>query len=275
LRGGLTVDGVHYGEIEATLDRLQGSNIWLTFAIREGKNREVRNVLGHFGLTVTRLIRTSFGPFQLGEIAEGAVEEVPSRVLREQLGERLVAQSGADFAAPITPITPPAEPPARDMRRRPPVPGKRPAKEERPKRGPKSPSPAHSWRAPAQDEPGKKLRREFRGSRREVEKPHEQSAQKSRTGLLTDRKGRRVLVERVAQPARERAENAPSKAAFKRTFKDRPKGPFKERPKGPFKERPKGAFKERHKGSQTDARRGRRGAPDRSSGARPHRPRER
>ena len=59
---------------------MQGSNLWLTFAIREGKNREVRNVLGHLGLTVTRLIRVSFGPFQLGDLAEGAVEEVPTRV---------------------------------------------------------------------------------------------------------------------------------------------------------------------------------------------------
>ena len=69
LRKGVTVDGVRYGEIEATLDRHQGANIWLTFAIREGKNREVRNVLEHLGLRVNRLIRVSFGPFQLGESA--------------------------------------------------------------------------------------------------------------------------------------------------------------------------------------------------------------
>ena len=71
LRNGITVDGVRYGPIEATLDREQGTNVWLTFAIREGKNREVRNVLGHLGLAVNRLIRVSFGPFQLGELAEG------------------------------------------------------------------------------------------------------------------------------------------------------------------------------------------------------------
>ena len=101
LRAGVTVDGIHYGAIEANLDRVQGSNLWLTFAIREGKHREVRNVLGHLGLAVTRLIRVSFGPFQLGELAEGAVEEVRTRVLREQLGARLVALSGADFSTPI------------------------------------------------------------------------------------------------------------------------------------------------------------------------------
>ena len=97
LRAGVTVDGIHYGAIDATLDRVQGSNLWLTFAIREGKNREVRNVLGHLGLTVTRLIRVSFGPFQLGELAEGAVEEVRTRVLREQLGEQARRAVGRGF----------------------------------------------------------------------------------------------------------------------------------------------------------------------------------
>src|SRR5438874_6274415 len=100
VRNGVTIAGIHYGPIEAALDRVQGTNVWLTLAIREGKNREVRNVLDHFGLVVTRLIRVSFGPFQLGELAEGAVEEVPTRVLRNQLGEKIVALSGADFSTP-------------------------------------------------------------------------------------------------------------------------------------------------------------------------------
>ena len=101
LRQGITVDGVHYGSIEATLDRPQGSNVWITFAMREGKNREVKNVLGHLGLAVNRLIRISFGPFQLGALPEGAVEEIRTRHLREQLGERIAAMAGADFSAPI------------------------------------------------------------------------------------------------------------------------------------------------------------------------------
>src|SRR5262249_24640858 len=101
LRDGVTVDGVNYGPVEATLDREQGSNVWITFAIREGKNREVRNVLGHLGLQVNRLIRVSFGPFQLGEIAEGEVEEVRSRVLRDQLGERIIDEAHCDFTSPI------------------------------------------------------------------------------------------------------------------------------------------------------------------------------
>ena len=100
LRAGITIDGVRYGSIEASLDRTQGSNVWLTFAIREGKNREVRNVLGALGLQVNRLIRVSFGPFQLGELPAGAVTEVATRTLRDQLGERLIALAGADFSAP-------------------------------------------------------------------------------------------------------------------------------------------------------------------------------
>src|ERR1700760_737618 len=100
LKAGIEVDGVKYGPIDATLEGDQGSNIWLVFAIREGKNREVRNVMAHLGLEVNRLIRVSYGPFQLGEIAEGQVDEVRTRVLREQLGEKVIAQAGADFATP-------------------------------------------------------------------------------------------------------------------------------------------------------------------------------
>jgi 23S rRNA pseudouridine2605 synthase len=99
LRRGITIDGVRYGEIEATVDRVQGSNVWLTFAIREGKNREVKNVLGHLGLAVNRLIRVSFGPFRLGDLPEGAIEEVKTRTLRDQLGERIAALAGSDSPA--------------------------------------------------------------------------------------------------------------------------------------------------------------------------------
>jgi 23S rRNA pseudouridine2605 synthase len=101
LRNGITVDGVNYGAIEAALDRVQGSNVWITFAMREGKNREIRNVLRALDLHVNRLIRVSFGPFQLGELPDGAVEEVKTRTLREQIGPRLAAQAGADFSSPI------------------------------------------------------------------------------------------------------------------------------------------------------------------------------
>ncbi len=97
LKNGVEVDGVKYGSIDATLERDKSANVWIVFAIREGKNREVRNVLAHLGLEVNRLIRISYGPFQLGEIEEGEVDEVKTRVLREQLGEKIADASGADF----------------------------------------------------------------------------------------------------------------------------------------------------------------------------------
>jgi 23S rRNA pseudouridine2605 synthase len=108
LRNGVTVDGVMYGAIEATLDREQGSNVWITMALREGKNREVKRVLGHLGLSITRLIRVSYGPFQLGDLAEGEVREIRGRILRDQLGAKLAAAAGADFEAPVR-QPPPAE----------------------------------------------------------------------------------------------------------------------------------------------------------------------
>lgn len=108
LRKGVTIDGIRYGEIEATLDRAQGANAWLTFAIREGKNREVRNVLEHLGLRVNRLIRVSYGPFQLGDLEDGAIEEIRTRHLREQLGERIADAAGADFTGPMS-VIPDAE----------------------------------------------------------------------------------------------------------------------------------------------------------------------
>ena len=101
LRDGVTIDGMHYGPIEATLDREKGDNVWLTLGLREGKNREVKRVLEHFGLAVNRLIRVSFGPFQLGELAEGAVEEVRTGFLRHQIAPEMVMASGVDFDGPV------------------------------------------------------------------------------------------------------------------------------------------------------------------------------
>jgi len=101
LKNGVEVDGVKYGSIDATLERDKAANVWIVFAIREGKNREVRNVMAHLGLEVNRLIRISYGPFQLGEIEEGQVEEIKSRGLPEPLGEKIVALSGAQFDKPV------------------------------------------------------------------------------------------------------------------------------------------------------------------------------
>jgi 23S rRNA pseudouridine2605 synthase len=152
LKKGVEVDGVKYGSIDATLERDQGANVWLVFAIREGKNREVRNVMAHLGLEVNRLIRVSYGPFQLGELEEGQVEEVKTRVLREQLGEKIADLAGADFNRPM--------------------PGDKPADED------------------ADAPRGKK-----------PFKPAGKSA------LISDRKGRRVLVQRTgSEEARARNE---------------------------------------------------------------------
>jgi 23S rRNA pseudouridine2605 synthase len=101
LRKGVTVEGVRYGPIEATLERQLESNCWLSVGIREGKNREVRRVMESLGLKVSRLIRIAFGPFELGPIAECAVKEVETPALRKALGPEIVKQAEADFDAPL------------------------------------------------------------------------------------------------------------------------------------------------------------------------------
>ena len=89
LKDGVAIDGVLYGAVEATIDRVQGSNVWLTLGLREGKNREVKKLLAHLGLDTNRLIRISYGPFQLGDLPEGEVREIRGKVLRDQLGAKL------------------------------------------------------------------------------------------------------------------------------------------------------------------------------------------
>ena len=122
LRHGVTVDGISYGPVDAKLDRQQGANVWLTIGLREGKNREVRNVLRSIGLHVNRLIRVSYGPFQLAELAPGAVEEVKMRTLQEQLSERLAREAGVDFTAPLREPAPAEAPIPKPVRADAPVP---------------------------------------------------------------------------------------------------------------------------------------------------------
>ena len=102
LSEGVTIDGVDYLGVEAKLDREQGANAWLTLGLREGKNREIKKILEHLGLAVNRLIRVSFGPFELGDLPEGEVMEVRTRVLRDQLGVKLAKEANVDFDAPQT-----------------------------------------------------------------------------------------------------------------------------------------------------------------------------
>lgn len=106
LSKGVAVDGILYGAIQAELEQVKGSNAWLNVSLREGKNREIKKVMASLGLDVTRLIRVSYGPFQLGDLPSGVIREIRSRTLREQLGEKLVAEAGADFNAPILNLAP-------------------------------------------------------------------------------------------------------------------------------------------------------------------------
>jgi 23S rRNA pseudouridine2605 synthase len=85
LADGMVVDGTRFGPIEAAVDSVQRANSWLSMSLREGKNREIRRVMEVLGLPVTRLIRVAYGPFQLGNLAPGTVEEVNGKILREQV----------------------------------------------------------------------------------------------------------------------------------------------------------------------------------------------
>jgi 23S rRNA pseudouridine2605 synthase len=205
LHRGVTIDGMHYGPIEAALDRVQGSNVWLTLGIREGKNREVRNVLGHLGLSVTRLIRVSFGPFQLGELVEGEVEEVRTRVLRGQLGDKLAKLSGADFSAPRPPT------PRRQSHGEAGQDGTRhdgtrhdgtrhdetrPVAQQKPRQRSKHrTSSDHAWRVHEEGHLTKKMHRQFHGTRSKREKVPARN-EPAQADILTDRKGRQVALER-------------------------------------------------------------------------------
>ncbi|MGJ8529524.1 pseudouridine synthase [Maritalea sp.] len=104
LKDGITVDKVHYGPIEAKLERQQGANAWIIVSLKEGKNREVKNVLAALGLDVNRLIRMSYGPFQLNEMKEGEIQSIKARVIKDQLSAKLIKDAGVDFDEPSVPV---------------------------------------------------------------------------------------------------------------------------------------------------------------------------
>jgi 23S rRNA pseudouridine2605 synthase len=95
LRRGIEVEGERFQPMSVVIDRIQGANAWLTVGLREGKNREIRRAMAAINLTVNRLIRISYGPFRLGEMTPGMVEEIKPRVLREQLGAGVTDDAGS------------------------------------------------------------------------------------------------------------------------------------------------------------------------------------
>lgn len=89
LEQGIEIDGIRYGSIKVEIESEQGTNAWLSVTLQEGKNREIRKVMKFIGLDVARLIRLSYGPFQLGSLKKGEVREIPQKVLKEQLGSKI------------------------------------------------------------------------------------------------------------------------------------------------------------------------------------------
>lgn len=143
LKDGITHEGVQYGPIEATLDSIQASNVWLTIGLREGKNREVRNVMTALGLEVNRLIRISYGPFQLTELKPGQAEIIRRKVLADQLGPKLAEEfnltgpeedEAPEISRPTKPTRSPKPPrSARPTRAAKPTTPARPARQSKPR----------------------------------------------------------------------------------------------------------------------------------------------
>ena len=206
LSGGTTLDGVDYAGIEARLDREQGSNAWITMGLREGKNREIKKVLEHLGLAVNRLIRISFGPFELGDLAEGEVAEVRTRVLRDQLGAKLAREAGADFDAPIVERAAPVVEPREERKgrresppRERPGPGRGPG-EERGRRFEKDAAPRPRPPAPSTPE---RRRKHVSALRAEIAADAAGPRKRIARSATHDRKGRTIAVERISPAGEE------------------------------------------------------------------------
>ena len=227
LADGLTVDGISYGPVEAQIERVQGDNVWLILGLREGKNREVRIILQHLGLEVNRLIRVSYGPFQLGEIEAGHVMEVPRRRLRDQLGPRLADEAGVDFDGPVHQRQPAPRPepvePREPYRKRPGI--ARPERSGEPRAG--------TGRATAKAERFAGMQERAAHQPRQVKKPSRYDGPKverdEATGTLSakqrtiaDRKGRAVLVARKSAGAETHTDGERKPRVSKRPFRDAP-----------------------------------------------------
>ena len=261
LKKGLTVDGMEYGPIEATLDRAQGDNVWLTLGLREGKNREVKRILEHLGLSVNRLIRLSFGPFQLGDLEVGLVEEIRTKVLKEQLGKNLAEQAGVDFESPVRETIAPFGSPKKAARAAQPAPSEgaargragaaRPAPAGRPPRDPARPAaPARASARPAQRAPSPTVWRADDETRPRASKVPRRGLDpktaraaaaergRERVGAIQAAGERRVLVERL-QPTPETPAAEPHRRVRFRKEEERPEGRERPREERPRESRPR------------------------------------
>lgn len=239
LRDGITIDGIEYGPVEARLDRVQGDNVWITMGLREGKNREIKRILEHLGMQVNRLIRMSFGPFQLGDLEQGLVEEVKTKVLKDQLGAALAAEAGVDFESPVRePIAPfGSTKKERDDREDRPFRGR--GGDERPRRrddetpfrersqgrfgkdrferdeeeSRKRPSRLEEkksvWRAGESEEDAPRKRAPRRGADPREARAASGERPRERVGAISSGEGRKVLVERLVRQPREEEAPAP------------------------------------------------------------------
>ncbi len=206
LREGLVVEGERFQPMIVSIDRQQGANAWLTIGIREGRNREIRRALDQVGLSVNRLIRVSYGPFQLGTLPKGEVEEVKARVLRDQLGESTDA-APARPAARTRPVrdrnaaqkassrtAPRAEPSSAPR----PAPARKPGPDRRAGAGP-APGGAKDARRPDD------ARREDRSQGKPPAKPYDRSgARPRREAATSDAENRRSDPRPSAGPSTKR-----------------------------------------------------------------------
>lgn len=254
LQEGVMLDGIEYGPIVARLEREIGDNAWLTMDLREGKNREIKRVLEHLNLQVNRLIRVSFGPFHLDDLGEGAIEEVRTRVLKDQLGERLIEEASAYFEGPR-----------------------------------RESAASRAAMAPLEEEaPRKRFDRRKPGEKRDLAISGEARDLKVERERVADRKGRRVQVERVVKvelspedlPREVRDGRRDERRDERRRFDDRPprrdsgrdgNRPFKPRFDAERGDRPQGerSFRRRFDEGRGD----RPPREDRPQGDRPPRPR--
>jgi 23S rRNA pseudouridine2605 synthase len=229
LSEGVTIDGVDYLGVEAKLDREQGANAWLTLGLREGKNREIKKILEHLGLAVNRLIRVSFGPFELGDLPEGEVMEVRTRVLRDQLGVKLAKEANVDFDAPqiVAIESPPAGKSSGERpRTRSGAPrenrGPKRAMQGRPDRGARGGEnrferDAAPRRAPPAPSTPERRRKHVSALRAEIAADAATTRKRIERSATHDRKGRTIAVERMSRTGEEARISVAAETRPKRT----------------------------------------------------------